>query len=467
MNRSHLHNYQLHAEQHILSQPAAGLFLEMGLGKSVVTLSAIDELMYNRFEVSRVLVIAPLRVAGHTWTTEASKWEHLRHLRVSRVLGTEAQRLSALAAEADIWVINRENVVWLVEHYAKRWPFDMVVIDELSSFKNHAAKRFRALRKIRPKVKRIVGLTGTPAPNGLLDLWPQVYLLDQGQRLEQRFTGYRERYFQPASYMGQVVTKYELRTGCDQAIHEKIRDIVISMKAEDYLDLPERMDLTEEVILPPKVMQAYHKFEEEMVLRIMEEIDSASDINAVNAADLTSKLLQFTGGAVYHPEGSTYQMVHEAKLEALEALVEAAVAEPVLVFYNFIHEKDRILERLKGYGAIKLGGPEHVDKWNRGEIPVLVCHPASAGHGLNLQEGGRRIIWYGLPWSLELYQQSVARLHRQGQSKPVMNHILICPGTIETDVAAALTRKAKMQDVLMAAVKARIVQYITRKPLPR
>jgi SNF2 family DNA or RNA helicase len=445
--------YQQQAEAHALKHPYCGLFLEMGLGKTVVSFTTIDQLMFDCLEVERVLVIAPKRVAEHTWTTEAAKWDHLGHLRISKVIGDRKQRLKALETTADIYVINRENVDWLQQHYGKNWPFDMVVIDELSSFKNPKAKRFKALRKVRPNIRRLIGLTGTPAGNGLLDLWSQVYLLDQGERLGKFVTHYREKFFEPEGRMGQVVTSYRLKKGADSKIHKQIGDIVISMKAADHLTLPPRRDLVQPVPMTEEIRRQYLKFEADLVMQIQDE-----EITAVNAAALSNKLLQFTGGAVYH-EAKQWVPVHDAKLEALEEIIEASVGEPVLVFYAYDHESQRILERLRHYGIQKLQTEEQINAWNRREIPVLLAHPASAGHGLNLQEGGHIMVWYGVTWSLELYQQAVARLDRQGQKSSVANYHLVCPGTIDEDVMKALSRKTKTQDALMEAVKATLNRH--------
>jgi SNF2 family DNA or RNA helicase len=451
------HPYQAHAIQHILDQPASALFLDLGLGKTVSTLTAVDTLINDAFEVDRVLVIAPKMVAENTWSREAAKWDHLRHLTISKVLGDEKQRKAALKAKADIYVINRENVPWLVAQYGTAWPFDMVVIDELSSFKSSKAQRFKALRKVRPLMRRVVGLTGTPAPNGLLDLWSQLYLLDRGQRLGETVTGFRSRYFREGRRINGIVTDYKPRDEAQQNIHTLIEDICISMKASDYLALPERVDTAIEVTLPDKVLQLYRDFEVEQVMQLME----GEDITAVNAAALTGKLLQFANGAVYN-EDREVRIVHDRKLDALEELVEAANGKPVLVFYSYLHDLDRITQRLKAYKPVQMKGKVQEDAWNAGQIPVMLAHPASAGHGLNLQDGGNTIIWYGLPWSLELYQQAVGRLHRQGQTQIVTNYRITVPGTVEDDVIAALDRKAKGQDELLEALKARVAEIKKR-----
>lgn len=454
MNENNLHPYQRFSVQHIIDHPAAGLLLEMGLGKTVATLTAVNRLMYEEMEIDRVLVIAPKRVAEDTWTTEAQKWDHLKHLRVSVVLGSENARIAALRAKADVYVINRENVAWLVGYYGGAWPFDMVVIDELSSFKSAKAIRFKALRMVRPYCRRVVGLTGTPAPNGLIDLWPQIYLLDQGERLGKTITGFRQRYFTPGRTNGHVVYDYKLRDSGEEAIYGKISDICISMKAEDYLQLPGRIDRTVEVRLPESVREKYEEFEKQQILALEDQ----EEITAVNAAVLSNKLLQFSNGAIYG-ENHEFHEIHQAKLEALEEIVEAANGNPVLVFYSFKHDAERIKKRLKTYHPVELKGSAEIQAWNAGQIPVLLAHPASAGHGLNLQAGGNVIVWFGLNWSLELYQQANARLHRQGQTKPVIIHHLVAPGTMDEDVMASLSRKGESQDALMEAVKARIKKY--------
>lgn len=448
------HPYQDFATQHVIDNPEAGLFLDMGLGKTVSTLTAVDRLMNDYFEISKVLVIAPKRVAEDTWTTETAKWDHLKHLRLSVVLGSERERKEALKAKADIYIINRENVAWLVGYYQSAFPFDMIVIDELSSFKSAKAIRFKTLRMIRPKVKRVVGLTGTPVPNGLIDLWPQLYLLDQGARLGKSISGFRERYFTPGKRNGQVVFNYNLKTESEQAIYDKIGDICISMKAKDYLSLPERVNHTIEVKLTAPLQEKYDEFEKQQVL----SIDSDTDISAVNAAALSTKLRQFANGAVYDADRNVH-VVHDEKLEALEELVEEANGQPVLIFYSFKHDLDRITKRLKGYKPRTLDGPSDIEEWNRGEISILLAHPASAGHGLNLQAGGNIVIWFGLNWSLELYQQANARLDRQGQIKPVIIYHLITVSTIDQKVFLALEGKAEGQEALMNAVKAIIKKY--------
>lgn len=455
MNESDLHEYQKHAIRHIIEHPYCGLLMEMGLGKSVSTLTAIRRLMDEYLEVNKVLVIAPKRVAETTWSDEIDKWDHLKGLRVSKILGTEKQRKAALKADADIYLINRENVVWLIAHLQGYWPFDMLVIDELSSFKSAKSARFKALRLVRPKISRVVGLTGTPAPNGMIDLWSQIYLLDLGERLGKTITGYRTKYFHPGRGNGQIVFDYKLNNGSEEAIYRQIGDICISMKAEDYLQLPDRIDRTVEIHFPEKVMEKYLEFEKQQVLAL-EDIEG--DISAVNAAALSNKLLQYANGAIYDSDRNVHE-IHGEKLEALEEIVEAANGQPVLVFFSFRHDVSRIMTTLRKYHPKEIDSPEDIADWNSGKIAVLLAHPAGAGHGLNLQVGGHIIVWFGLPWSSELYLQANARLYRQGQGKPVIIHHLIAKGTMDEDVVKALTDKVNKQDALMQAVKARIEKY--------
>jgi SNF2 family DNA or RNA helicase len=409
----------------------------------VITLTAIQELMYGRFEVMKVLVIAPKRVAEDTWTREHEKWDHLRELRISKVLGTPAQRMKALKAEADIYVIGRDNVKWLVELMGKSWPFDMVVIDELSSFKNPSAQRFKALRKVIPASDRVVGLTGTPSPNGLMDLWSEIYLLDRGARLGPTISAYREKYFRAGARNGYTVYKWEPYSYSQKEIERKISDICMSMSAEDYLELPERMDNEIKIRLSPKEMKQYNQMEREQLLRIDDEA-----VVALNAAAVMNKLLQMANGSVY-ADGCDVVKIHEKKLDALEEIIDTT-GEPVLVFYSFRHDLEAIKKRIPDAREL-----EDIARWNRGEIPVLLCHPASVGYGLNLQDGGHVIVWYGLTWSLELYQQANARLYRQGQQKAVIIHHLIAEGTVDEQVMRALQHKDTSQSALLAALKER------------
>jgi len=451
------HAYQAHATEHIINNPYAGLFLEMGLGKTVATLTAIDKLKNDYFDVAKVLVIAPLRVADETWAAEIEKWDHLKHLRITKILGSLVKRVNALRTPADIYIINRENVQWLVGHYGAAWPFDMVVIDELSSFKAPGALRFKALKQVRPLMRRVVGLTGTPAPNSLVDLWSQLYLLDEGQRLGRFVTRFRQEYFSPGRTNGQIVFDYKPRADSERRIYEKISDICISMKAEDFLQLPPRLDRRVNIVLPDKLKQLYDDFEKAQVLELI-----TGDVDVANAAALSNKLLQFSNGAVYDNDGIS-QDVHDEKLSALEEILDTANGAPVLVFYAYKHDRTRIHRKLKPYLPRDLLTSEDIREWNAGRSPLLLAHPASAGHGLNLQAGGHIVVWFGLTWSLELYQQANARLHRQGQTQPVIVHHLITKGTIDEDVMTALEGKADRQEALMQAVKARVEKH---KPRP-
>lgn len=447
------HDYQAFSIKKIIDNPAAGLLLDMGMGKTISTLTAVAELLHDYFEVSKVLVIAPLRVAKYTWTDEIEKWDHISYLKTSQILGTKKERLAALEKDADIYLINRENIVWLVEHLKGEWPFDMVVIDELSSFKSTKAKRFRALRKVRPFIKRIVGLTGTPAPNGLIDLWPQMYLLDQGERLGKTITGFKNRYFVPGAGdpSKHVVYDWIPKKEAEENIYKKIEDICVSMKSVDYLDLPDRIDHTVEIELSKQARSQYVQLEKDLLLPFVD-----GDVVADTAAVLSNKLLQLANGAIYD-ENREVHHVHDEKLDALEELIEQANGKPVLIFYNFKHDMYRIQERFKD--AVKLETDEHFKQWNKGEIPILLTHPASAGHGLNMQDGGNTIIWFGMNWSLELYQQANARLHRQGQKNIVNIFHLIVKDSIDEKVMKAIKDKTVTQDNLMEAVKARLDRY--------
>lgn len=446
------HNYQRYCINRVLTTAALGLFLDMGLGKTVITLTAVNDLKYNRFAVNKVLVVAPKKVAESTWAREAEKWDHLQLLRISTVLGSQTKRVRALNTPADIYVINRENIPWLVDYYRNVWPFDMVVIDEFTSFKNHQAKRFKALKNVRPHIKRIVGLTGTPAPNGLLDLWAQVFLLDGGARLGKTIGGFRERYFEPDQRNRERVFSYAPKDGADNAIQRLIGDICVSMKAEDYLELPDITYNTIPVVLDSKAQTAYKKLETEMLLQVDE-----STIDAGSAAVLSNKLLQLCNGAVYD-ENRNIVNIHECKIEAFKELLEGLNGKPALVFYNFQHDKDRIIKALvkTGLRVRELKTDQDQQDWNNRQIDILLAHPASAAYGLNLQQGGNHVVWFGLNWSLELYQQANKRLHRQGQTEKVIIHHLAVAGGVDEDVAAALENKTSTQDQLMAALKARI-----------
>ncbi|MEY8354895.1 DEAD/DEAH box helicase [Lachnospiraceae bacterium 54-53] len=439
------HEYQKYAAEFVVNNPVSALFLDCGLGKTVITLTAIWELMLDYFVVSRVLVIAPLRVARDTWTGECGKWEHLSGIVISRVFGSEKERRAALGKRANVYVINRENVEWLVDHY--RWDFDMVVIDELSSFKSHRAKRFRALRKVRPKVARIVGLTGTPAPNGLIDLWAEIGILDMGQRLGRFIGAYREQFFLPDKRSREMVYSYKLREGAEEKIYELISDIAISMKATDYLEMPECIYNRVDVSLDEKEMKLYRKLEADLLLPFED-----GDVDAGNAAGLSNKLLQMANGAVYDENGEV-KYIHDRKQDALEDLLEAANGKPVLAAYWYKHDKLQIQRRFQ---AVELDTAENFQDWNDGKIPLALIHPASAGHGLNLQAGGSTLVWFGLTWSLELYQQTNARLWRQGQKEVVVIHHIIAKNTLDEKVMTALELKDCGQSALKRAVKARI-----------
>lgn len=447
------HEYQRHCIEKILELPKLGLFLDMGLGKSIITLTAIRRLKYDMFAVRRVLVIAPKKVAEATWTQEAAKWDHTQLLRISLVLGSAKKRTEALHRPADIYVINRENVTWLVDYFRNDWPFDMVVIDESSSFKSHKAKRFKSLASVMPHVSRVVELTGTPSPNGLADLWAQIYLLDGGERLEKRFTQFRSRYFDAGLTVQNVVYNYKPKFGSRESILQKISDICISMKADDYLQLPDIVYDDIPVALDPKAERAYTELEKKMVLELDEE-----DITVTSAAALSNKLLQLSNGAVYD-EAHDWHPVHDCKLEALVELCQSLKerGKPALVFYQFISDRERILEAVDG--AVVMSGTDQIDAWNAGEVDVLLAHPASAAYGLNLQAGGNHVIWFGLTWNYEQYVQANARLHRQGQTEKVIVHHLVCSGTRDDDVMRALNAKDTTQQFVMESLKARIRKY--------
>ena len=440
------HDYQEYATNFILSHPACGLLLDMGLGKTVITLTALWLLLLDYFEVGRVLIIAPLRVARDTWPKEIAKWEHLKGLTYSVVVGSEKERREALAKPAFIYIVNRENVCWLIEN--GYFHFDCVVIDELSSFKSHQSKRFKALRKARPTVKRVIGLTGSPTPNGLIDLWAQINLLDMGERFGRFIGGFRDRYFMPDKRNRDVIFSYKPREGAEEAIYEKISDICVSMKAADHLNMPELIISNVEVEMSEKEKQMYDGLKADLILPL-----EGGDIDAQSAVGLSNKLHQMANGAVYDENGNV-RRIHDRKLDAVEDLIEAANGKPVMIAYWFKHDRERLIER---FGAVPIDKSEDITKWNKGEIPVAIIHPASAGHGLNLQEGGCHLIWLGLTWSLELYQQCNARLWRQGQKHTVTIQHVITKGTIDEDVLLALECKEVTQEALLQAVKARIL----------
>lgn len=448
------HPYQSYCIEQIISRKKIGLYLEMGMGKSVITLTACRSLIYDYLEVSRVLVIAPKKVSEGTWDREAEKWDHLTDLRISRIMGTPKQREAAAEADADIYILSRDNVQWLVEEQGRKWKFDMVILDESTSFKNPQAKRFRAIRKVMPFVNRLVELTGTPSPNNLLDLWSQIFLLDEGERLGRTFGGYRERYFQARSIINGIPVNYQPKKDARGEILNRISDICVSMKSEDYLTLPDLIFEDRFVQLSEKDARTYRKMAEDAVL----ELTSETEITALNAAALENKLLQLANGAVYDANHTTH-VIHDCKLEAFMELLEALDGEHALVFYSFQSDRDRILDATfrAGYQRVRtLEAPIDMDLWNRGEVDILLAHPASTAYGLNLQEGGRHIIWYGLTWNYEQYVQSNARLHRQGQTKPVIVHRLICRDTADEDVAEALERKDGTQQFIMGRLKAMV-----------
>lgn len=438
------HDYQKYAIEYIKSHPVTALFLDMGLGKTVTTLTAIRDLMYDAFEVERVLVVAPLRVARDTWPDELRKWDHLKELTCSVVVGTMAERRRALQQYADIYIVNRENLAWLYEN--SRLDFDMVVLDELSSFKNHQSKRFRAMKALRPKVKRIVGLTGTPGGNGLMDLWAEFRILDMGERLGRYISQYRNLYFQPDKRNGMVVYSYKPLPGAEEAIYHQIADITVSMKATDYLEMPELVSVAKEVRLSEKEKERYDELKKSLVLEL-----PGGEVTSANAASLTLKLSQMANGAIYTDDKNVVS-IHDRKLDALEDLVESANGQPVLVAYWFKHDKDRIQKRME---ARELKESQDFADWNARKIPVALIHPASAGHGLNLQQGGSILIWFGLTWSLELYQQTNARLWRQGQqSRTVIIQHIVAKGTIDERILKVLEHKDGTQAALIDAVKA-------------
>lgn len=445
------HEYQQFCIDFLLSHPAAGLFLKPGMGKTSIALTAADRLLYDRFEVSKVLVIAPLRVAEDTWSRESEKWDHLRHLRISKVLGTARQRLAALARSADVYCINRENVEWLVKYYGMNWPFDLVIVDELSNFRNPSARRFKALRKVRPLVKHLWGLTGTPRPRSLLDLWAQVYLLDQGERLGKTYTEYRNRYFTPGRQNGYVIYEWRPRPGAEEQVYSLISDICISLETQGNVQMPELLETVRPVPLSPAARALYESMERDAILELGEEV-----IDAGSAAAVNGKLLQIAGGAVYDEDHAVHEL-HADKLDALEDILEEANGEPVLVAYRYQHERDRIMARFPQ--AVQLKGSDTIAAWNRGEIPLLLGHPAGVGHGLNLQDGGHIVVWYGPTYDLELDEQFNDRLYRQGQRFTTSIIYLVAEGTVEQDAMAALRAKADGQNAMMAAIRARVRKY--------
>lgn len=450
------YDYQRTAMQWIIEKPHCGLFLDMGLGKTVSTLTALQQLI-DDCEVSRVLVVAPKKVAETTWSTEAEKWEHLRGLKVVKVLGTEKQRCLALNTPADVYVTGRDNFVWLVGKYGGQLPFDALVIDELTSFKSAKSERFKAMRTALPSVGRVIGLTGTPAPNGLIDLWAQMYCIDRGERLGKSVTRYRETYFETHKW-NNIVVRCDLKRGCEDIIRNKIADICLSMQARDYLQLPDMITHTVKVELTAKTMERYNEFERDKVLEFTQEHgEEPANVLANSAAGLMNKLSQFANGAVYDEDRNVHQ-VHDEKLDRLVEIVEAANGSSVLVFYQFKHDIPRIQEKLKGYRVRVYEGEKDLKDWNAGEIDVLLAHPASTAYGLNMQQGGHYIVWFGTGWNLEHYQQANARLHRQGQKHPVTVYKLICSGTVDERASAALESKKGVQQSLLDSLN-----YLIRK----
>ena len=449
------HTYQTRLKDFIIANRYAFLTVDMGLGKTVTTLTAVRELLEDYLEASRVLVIAPKSVAENTWTSECAKWDHLQHLRVSVVMGDEKRRVRALEAEADLYVINRENVAWLTGHLGKDWDFDTVIIDESSSFKNPASQRFKALRRVRPRIRRVILLTGTPSPNGHMDLWAQMWLIDMGERLGRTLGAYRTRYFRPGRSNGHVVYDWHLQPGAADAISAKMQDVTVSLKAEDWLEVPDLIESDIRIALSPTESKAYRDFERDQLVSM-----DGKDIEAVTAAALANKLLQFTGGAMYDTEHG-WHIVSDAKLRALEDIIESAGDEPVLVFYQFKHELTRLQERFKPLHPVTFSGePDILRDWNTGRIRMLLCQPASVQYGLNMQNGGHIIVWYTPTWNLEQYQQANARLHRQGQERPVLCYRLICDGTIDERVIAAVSSKDHAQESLLAQIRALQQKYL-------
>lgn len=446
------HEYQQFCIDYLLDHPAAGLFLKPGMGKTSVALTVVDRLLYDSFEVSKVLVIAPLRVAEDTWSRESEKWDHLRHLRISKVLGSAQQRRAALARSADVYCINRENVAWLVKYYGLNWPFDTVIVDELSSFRNPSSQRFKALRKVRPLVKHLWGLTGTPRPRSLLDLWAQVYLLDQGERLGRTFTAYRNQYFTPGRQNGYVIYEWKPRPGAEDQVYSLISDICVSLETKGNVKMPELIETVRPVVLSQEARALYESMERDALLELAEDV-----IDAGSAAAVNGKLLQIAGGAVYDEDHVAHEL-HTDKLDVLEDVLEEAAGEPVLVAYRYQHERDRIMARFPQ--AVQLKDSDTIVAWNRGEIPLLLAHPAGVGHGLNLQDGGHIVVWYGPMYDLELDEQFNDRLHRQGQRSATTSVIyLVAEGTVEQDAMAALREKANGQNAMMAAIRARLKKY--------
>ena len=450
------YEYQQTAIKWIIDNPRCGLFLDMGLGKTVSTLTAIQQLM-DDCEISRTLVVAPKKVAETTWTTEAQKWDHLKSLKVAKVMGTEKQRKLALAEKADVYVIGRDSFVWLVGIFGGMLPFDVLVIDELTSFKSSKSNRFKAMRMATPTAKRVIGLTGTPAPNGLIDLWAQMYCIDMGERLGRSVTKYRETYFETHKW-NNIIVRCNVKKGYDEVIHKKIADICLSMQAKDYLQLPDLINHTIKVQLSTATMRAYTKFEREKVLQFQDEHQGeTANVLAQSAAGLMNKLSQFANGAIYDEDRNVHN-VHDEKLDRLAEIIEAANGSSVLVFYQYKHDAARIAEKFKGYRVKVYTDEKQLIEWNAGQVDILLAHPASTAFGLNMQDGGHYIVWFGTGWNLELYQQANARLHRQGQQYPVQVYNLVCSGTVDERAVTALENKKGVQQGLLDSLN-----YLIRK----
>lgn len=447
------HPYQEYITEQILTKKKIIAIVDMGLGKTVCTLTALNTLMFDAFENQKVLVIAPLRVADNTWPDELTKWDHLNTFKISKILGTVDKRIEALKARADIYVINRENVKWLIDFCVgkKKWPFDVLVIDESSSFKNNQSQRFKALRKVSAITERVIELTGTPSPNGLMDLWPQVYLLDQGERLGKTITAYRNSFFNPGQRNRNIVFSYVPKAGAEEEIYNRIQDVAVSLTAANHLKMPPRMDNIIKLKMQTNIKALYNELEKECIL----ELEQQEVITAGSRAVVTNKLLQMANGAVYGEDRKVIH-IHDIKLDALQEIIETNEGKPIMVFYNYQHDYDRLMERFEYLHLGTLKTRDDIEKWNRGEVGLLLAHPASMGHGLNLQAGGNIIVWFGLTWSLELYLQANARLYRQGQTQAVVINHLVIEGTVDIDVMQALTTKRVSQDELIEAVKARI-----------
>jgi len=470
LNKSNMHNYQIFASNHVYDNNFCGLMMDMGLGKTVSTLTTINRLIYEELEIDNVLIVAPKRVVLTVWNDEIERWTHLSKLSIIRVIGDRNERIKALNTKANIHIISRDNFAWLCGLYGgMKLPFDMFVLDESSSFKSYKSQRFKAARGVRPSFKRVVILTGTPVPNGLLDLWAQMYIVDRGERLEKTISRYREKYFKPGQSNGHVVFNYNLITDGEKIIHEKIDDICISMKAADYLELPERIDNFIKVKMPAALKKQYDDFEKSKVLELMqadefkdEEFDEnlvLKEISVVNAAALSNKLLQFANGAVYDEEREVHH-IHDLKIEALNDIIDDSGGKNLLVAWAYRHDLDRLKVALKQYKPRELKTEQDIRDWNNGLIRIALVHPKSAGHGLNLQAGGCIIVWFGLTWSLEEYQQLNARLHRQGQTEVVTIHHIILDDTHDNDVMSALNAKDRKQENLMKAIKAKITKYL-------